>query len=182
MEREAGDVVRAGEERDSLLVQDGQHLEKLAVRSFVDRVLLRFHVDDRLPPRALQRRRHVVEPWEIVRRRGSRACHQEPNEDADGRIERGPAFLHESQHALERLRVEVQRTEPLAERREAERRARVVLLADDEAQHELVDVGDLVVAVPDGALRSHERRDVARDAQTEPVRLGGDRLHEVRRH
>src|SRR5205823_1247342 len=101
-------------------------------------------------PGALQRRGYVIEPRDVARRRLSGAREQEPREDRQRRVERGPALLHQAQHSLEWLRVQVQAAEPLAERREAERRARVVLLPDDEAEHQLIDVGDLVVTVADG--------------------------------
>ncbi len=71
--------------------------------------------------------------------------------------------------------MKVELRQPL-QRRQPEQRARVLVLLDDPAEHELVDVGHLVEAGLDHLVGGGEGWNVPRDAHAELVRHDDDRL------
>ena len=86
--------------------------------------------------------------------------------DAQGGVDGHFALDHQLDGVLH-LGALQSRAGKALERRQAKERARVLARVDHPAQHELVDVGHLVVARVDHVVGGREGRDVARHAHAQ---------------
>ena len=100
-------------------------------------------------------------------------------EDAQRQIEGGVPLLQEPHERAHLGGGQIQLTRAPRRLEEARRRPRVLHLGH-EVEQEHVDVLDLVVPLLHRLLRNHERRDVSRDSQAPPVRLGRHHRNQLR--
>ncbi|HEY5861691.1 MAG TPA: hypothetical protein VIX61_01270, partial [Casimicrobiaceae bacterium] len=97
-----------------------------------------------------------------------------------GGVVHGAVRPHQGDEIAHPRRVEIQRAGVLRNQVEARERAGIVVGLDEEVEHQLVDMRQLVVAVHDRLLGTHERRHVPGDAHVAGMRVGRDFLDPFR--
>ena len=175
MEGEGAAGVCSGHDLDPPPMREGQKLADLVEGAPIGDIILRpgrvrkrLH---RVPPPSYG---HVIEVVRGARRHRAGAVQRQVLVDHEGRVQRDLAVDQALQGRLDRRAVEVDlRQAP--QRGEAKQGAGVFIRLEDPAQHQLVDVGDLIVAGVDHRIGRRERRHVAQHAHALCARLGDHR-------
>src|SRR5205823_13704513 len=125
-------------------------------------------------PAALHGHGNVIGDGSVARVHLALLLREAPLEGGERRVERRVALLHQLDQLGDARRGQVERIGMVDQEIEPGERARIVLRSEEERQHELVDVLDLVVAGANRLLRAHEGGHVTAHAHAVLVRaLGG---------
>ena len=175
LQGEAGNRVGAGHDRHAGAVQPADELDHLRVRALVARIGLgigNVHAaDGEVAPDV---GRHMVGDRRVATAISPSRCWMKSNVASVGSI----TVCRLASMAMKSCTGFESKSRPAtlsAGRRKRSERARLGLGRDEEVQHHLVDVLDLVEALLHDLRGAHERRHVAADAHAAAVRVG-DRL------
>ena len=172
MQREALDLVGAGDERDARPMQTPDEVDHARVGLVVERMhaLVRdLHATAHAG--ALEARRHIRHDG--CERRGALAVAlAQEIEGGERRVDHRAALLQELDERLNFRAVEIEARRALGRQIETLQCARIGLVVDQEVQHHLVDVVDLIEARLHDLGGAHESRHMAADAQTAGVGVG----------